>query len=85
MILEMTILEFVCQIWMLVFSSLAIFFVAKDNEWARWGFIFGVIGQPAWLIMAIYTHQWGMFILTIFYTLNWCKGVYNHWIKNTKK
>jgi len=80
----MEILDIICQIWMLIFGGLAVFFVSKKNKWMRWGFIFGVMSQPAWFYTAIRTQQWGMLLLVIFYTLNWFKGIYNYWIKKDK-
>lgn len=73
--------EIISQVGMLLFGGLAIFFVSKKNKWMRWGYIFGLIGQPFWIYMAVKTDQWGMLALTIFYTFNWMKGIYNYWIK----
>lgn len=81
MILNMTILELICQAGMLIFGGLAVFFVSKKNKWMKWGFIFGLMGQPFWVYTSVHTEQWGMFALVVFYTFNWMKGIYNYWIK----
>lgn len=49
-----------CQIWIMFFGCAAIWFVGRLEKWKRWGYIFGLISQPAWFYTA-YTHkQWGI-------------------------
>lgn len=56
------------QLWIAVFGVLAIFFVAHNHTL---GPVFGLISQPAWLATA-YTHrQWGIYFLTLVYTILW--------------
>ena len=85
LLMNMTTLEIICQIGMLIFGGLAVFFISKKNKWMKWGFIFGLMGQPAWFYVAITTKQWGMLALVVFYTFNWAKGIYNYWIKKDKE
>lgn len=47
----------------------------------RWSSVFGLCGQPFWIIEA-YTHeQWGILALTALYTWSWGRGFWNYWIK----
>ena len=62
-------------------GSLAIWFVSRKEDWKRWGYIIGLIGQPFWIYTAYQQHQWGLFLLTLIYTYSWSQGIYNYWIK----
>lgn len=50
-------------------------------KWRRWGCVVGLIGQPFWIYSAIVAHQWGIFALSIFYTMMWWRGVYHQWVR----
>ncbi len=55
----------------------AILLVSRNN---RWGFVVGFLQQPFWFVTTILNHQWGMFILSLAYSLTWTYGVYrNFW------
>lgn len=41
--------------------------------------LFGLIAQPFWFYASVTAEQWGIVLLTFFYTLGWVRGVYNHW------
>lgn len=73
--------KIICQIWIAVFGAASIWFVARKEKWKRWGYILGMIGEPAWVYTTIKHEQWGMFLLTLWYTYAWGQGVYNYWIK----
>jgi nicotinamide riboside transporter PnuC len=47
----------------------------------RYACLFGLAGQPFWFYTSYQASQWGIFILSIFYTLAWAKGFYLWWIK----
>ncbi len=53
----------------------------KHEDWKKYACVFGLLGQPFWLYATYTTAQWGIFVLTIFYTYVWILGFYNHWIK----
>lgn len=74
-------IETICQIWILIFGCLAIWFVSRREHWMRWGYIFGLIGQPVWVYVTFVSEQWGMFLLTWFYVYSWSQGIYNYWIR----
>lgn len=69
------------QIWIGVFGIAAIFCVSRLEKWRRWGYIFGMIYQPAWYITTYLNEQWGILFLSLFYTYSWGQGIYNYWIK----
>ncbi|GGD45268.1 hypothetical protein GCM10011514_06630 [Emticicia aquatilis] len=71
----------ISQILIMIFGSLAIWFVGRKEHWKRWGYIFGILGQPFWIYTAINNEQWGILAMTFFYTYSWSMGIYNYWIK----
>jgi len=72
----------VSQIGIMIFGASAIWFVGRKEKWKRWGYILGLIGQPFWIYSSIVNEQWGILIMTLFYTYSWSQGIYNYWIKN---
>lgn len=77
----MDILYVISQIGIVVFGATAIFLVARKDKWQRYGYLFGLIGQPFWFIAVIHGEQWGMFTLCLFYTYSWVIGFKNHFLK----
>jgi hypothetical protein len=53
----------------------------RRENWRRWSCIFGLAGQPAWLVETICAHQWGIAALCIVYTWSWGRGLRFYWIK----
>lgn len=72
------------QIFIFVFGALAIWLVSRTEKWRRWGYIFGLCGQPFWFWTTVTTEQWGMVALCAFYTYSWGQGVWNYWIKPSR-
>lgn len=70
------------QIGIMVFGVLAVYLVGRTDRAKKYGYIIGLCGQPFWFIEAIHTQQWGIFIISLFYTYSWGTGVYNNWIKH---
>lgn len=73
------------QVFILLSSCSAIWFVGRKEEWKRWGYIFGMIGQPFWLIETFKGEQWGIFVVCLWYTYSWGQGIWNYWIKKDKE
>jgi nicotinamide riboside transporter PnuC len=69
------------QIGIIIFGCSAIWLVSRKEEWKRWGYILGLLGQPFWFYSAWENKQYGIMILTAFYTYSWSQGIYNYWIK----
>tara|TARA_B100002049_G_scaffold38583_1_gene25673 strand:+ start:4127 stop:4462 length:336 start_codon:yes stop_codon:yes gene_type:complete len=71
----------IAQIAIMILGSAAIWFVGRKEQWKRWGYILGLIGQPFWFYTAYTNEQWGILIMCLFYTYSWVQGIYNYWIK----
>lgn len=70
------------QLGIMFFGASAIWFVGRREDWRRWGYIFGLLSQPFWIYPSIVNEQWGILVMTLFYTYSWCQGIYNFWIKD---
>lgn len=75
----MEILDIISQIGVSIFGVLAIVLVSLKN---KWGFVFGLMSQPFWFITSFANHQWGVFFLTIVYSISWTYGIYQWFFKN---
>ena len=75
-----TIEEIIIQTFIFLFSASAVWFVSRKEKWRRWGYIFGLCGQPFWFY-SVDTEQGGILALCVWYTYSWGQGVYNFWIK----
>lgn len=69
------------DIWLLVCSTSAIWLVGRLDHWKKWGYVFGLLSQPAWFYTAIMNKQWSIVALSVWYTIAWARGCYNYWIK----
>lgn len=49
-------------------------------ERRKWASVFGLIGQPAWVIEAVSAEQWGILFLSVVYTWAWWRGFRAHWL-----
>ena len=74
--------EIISQIIIFIFGIAAIILVARKN---KWGFVFGLLSQPFWYITSYLHEQWGVFFLSIGYTLSWLYGVYVWFYKDREK
>jgi len=72
------VLDIASQILINVFGITSIILVAKNN---RWGFVLGLMAQPFWFVLSAINNQWGIFFVSIPYTLSWCFGVYERFFK----
>lgn len=76
--------ETISQIMLFISGASSIWFLSRTEEWKRWGFIIGILGQPFWLYSAIHNKQIGIVVLTLFYTYSFAQGIYFYWIKPKK-
>lgn len=53
----------------------AILLLASNKPWGRWGFVVGLAGQPAWLWSTWSEAQWGMFFVSLCFTLVYAWGI----------
>lgn len=69
------------QIGIAMFGMTAVFLVcSKEQRVRRWGPVCGLIGQPFWIWSSIAAEQWGILVLTAFYTYSWWRGFRNNWM-----
>lgn len=68
------------QVAITIFSGMTVVFItSKTHQAKRWGPICGLIAQPFWLYATAKAGQWGMFALSVYYTLMWVRGIINDW------
>ena len=72
----------ISQIMIFILGVPALWLIGRPEKWSRWGFIFGLLAQPAWYFETITHQQYGMLALNIVYTFCWGQGIYYKWIKN---
>lgn len=69
------------QIGIVLFGVGAIWLVGNKNKWQKYGYLVGLISQPFWFFAVVYTGQWGMFIVNVFYLISWINGFRNHFLR----
>ena len=62
------------QVWIIVFGCSAIWFVGAREPYRRWGYVLGLISQPAWLYASVVSEQWGVFLVSVIYLAAWIRG-----------
>ena len=67
------------QVGIAIFGCSAIFLVGCKGRIRRYGFLFGLLGQPFWFYSAWKAEQWGIFVLAFWYTFSWANGLKNNW------
>ncbi|MCX4187182.1 hypothetical protein [Methylophaga sp. OBS4] len=73
------------QMIIAVTGVIAIFLTQSSNpNIQKYACLVGVVGQPFWMMATYQSGQWGMFVLTLFYTLAWCRGIYNFWFRQVR-
>ncbi|WP_394699552.1 hypothetical protein [uncultured Desulfobacter sp.] len=72
----------ICQIWIMFFGCIAIWLIGRPEAWGRWGYVFGIIAQPAWIYTSVKNRQWGIAVLSFWYTYSWGQGIWFHFIAN---
>jgi len=75
------ILYLISQIGIVLFGVGAIWLVGSKGKYQKYGYLSGLLSQPFWFFAVIYTAQWGMFIVNIFYLISWINGFKNHFLK----
>ena len=56
----------------------------SDVTWKKYACLFGLVAQPFWAYSAYTAGQWGILVMTGFYTYSWALGVYNNFLKGKK-
>ena len=74
--------DIISQVAIVILGSSAIILIARKN---KWGFIAGLLSQPFWYLTAYINKQWGVFLVSIIYTISWILGIYEWFFKAKKK
>ena len=69
-------MENLIQALIMVLSGASIWAFAGKRH--RMGFICGLCGQPFWIYVTWTTGQWGMFVVSLWFTVNHVRGLWNH-------
>jgi len=75
-------IDLICQIGIIIFGISAAFLMAFKN---KLGVVFGFCSQPFWITTSYMNDQFGVFLLSLIYTVTWVIGIYNWWIKPMKE
>lgn len=68
------------QAMILLSSCAAIALMAQPSARARkWGYVGGLIGQPAWLVFAWQSDAWGILAVALWWTGWYVWGAITHW------
>jgi hypothetical protein len=74
----------IVQLIIAITGVVAIFLTQSRNaDLQKYACLIGLAGQPFWMMATYQSQQWGMFVLTLFYTLAWCQGIKNYWLNPT--
>jgi|KBSMisStaDraftv2_1062788.scaffolds.fasta_scaffold239620_2 hypothetical protein len=68
------------QVALAVFGVVSIWLSQSPLErWRRWAPIWGLCGEPFWFIASVREQQWGVFALTVVFTICWLRGLHTYW------
>lgn len=74
------------QIAIAVTGVIAIWLTQQSREeWKKYACLFGLCGQPFWFYSAYTAEQWGILLLSGFYTYSWLLGIKNNWLIDSEK
>lgn len=68
--------------WLILICGVGAIWLANErsDRLRRWAPVFGLIGQPAWIIAALEAQQLGVLLVSLLYTVAWARGLFVHWI-----
>lgn len=71
----------ISNIAIVLFGILASYFtnLKESDPLRKYAPIAGLIAQPFWCYILWVNFQWGIFVLTVVYTLCWLNGLRNCW------
>jgi hypothetical protein len=64
------------QVAIAVPSIAALLLISIPSEYARWGFVVGILAQPFWMAATWRARQHGMFVVACCYAGAWALGIY---------
>jgi hypothetical protein len=60
-------LDFISQLWMVIFGCAAIWLLGRSEE-ENQAIVAGLVSQSARLLSGFYHHQWGLVLVSCWYT-----------------
>lgn len=69
------------QAYVFATSMMAVWCVARTDRWHRWGYIAGLMSEPAWFYFAWITQSWGILLLTVWWSWSWGVGAWRRFGK----
>jgi hypothetical protein len=71
----------ICQLWILLVGIFTAYFVTspKDN-YRRISYLISILGQPVWIYVTYKHDQFGIFTLSIYFTICQLRGIYYYWV-----
>lgn len=73
------------QICLFLFSVTGMFLLSSNKSYRKYGFIINLISQPFWFLTTVPSKQYGLIALSCVYTIAWCMGIYNYFIRDKTK
>lgn len=68
------------QVLMAVTGLVAIYMATSlDPAMRRWAAVFGLLGQPAWLYVTWQHGEFGMFVVSVAYSVIWLRAGWREW------
>ena len=65
------------QIIITITSCSSIYLFSTKTRF-KWGFVAGILGQPFWIHMALANDQWGVLLVSLWYTIAHVWVMINH-------
>jgi hypothetical protein len=67
------------QLAIIICSCTSAWFISRKGSSQRWGFVVGLAGQPFWMWSSLQTGDWGIFLVSCWFTWRHIVGIRNHW------
>lgn len=70
----------VVQVGLAFFGLLSVYLAQGNSERGRWlSPLVGLMGQPFWLVFAWSSGAWGLFVVSVAFTLVYLRGLWIRW------
>jgi hypothetical protein len=68
------------NIWIFIMNMVTLYFLPNiSKSKRRVAFVTGLCTQPAWIYLTITDKNYGVFIISILYTITYIRGIVSHW------
>lgn len=75
----------VAQVMIFVLSPAAVYLLARNDKYSKYGVIIGLAAQPFWFYSAITDMAWGIVLSNLVFTYTYAISTYNFWFRKDKK